>query len=185
MYLGEWVKAQYHKLMEPNFVFVGCTDEEIEQVKTFQNIAYIPEAYRDLMRVMGHGGLSRIAAGEANWNLLEKVKKDFMKMLKYHKIVYPDDLLVFYEEEDTFYFCRTQPEIDDPAVYGYSGAWRGKTPPYLGLAKLATSLSAFWEMLILESKSRVEKTHEYWEPIAKVYYDAELDEFIEERRSNS
>lgn len=178
MNLGEQVKQKYLELFKYDLVFEGCTDDEIEQVKEFQNIAYIPQSYQDLLRVMGHSGLSYIAMGEADWNSLEEAKRDFVKTMRFDKINYPNDLLVFCSELDTYYFFRTKGQDDNPTVYGYSPGWGMKGTVHSGIVKLAENLADFCFTQLMVHRSLIDTGRENWEPMAKAYYDAELDEYL-------
>lgn len=178
MNLGEQIRQKYFEMIDSNFVFKGCTDMEIDKVKEFQNITYIPQSYRELLQVMGHRGLSRIAMGESDWNLLEKVKADFIGMMQLHRMSYPSDLLVFYNELETFYFCRTRDRIDNPTVYGYSNGWIVEGAVQPGMAKLAERLSDYWLMLIDAYRNLTEGGIGNWKPLAQIYYDSDLDEYL-------
>ncbi len=177
--LGDQVKQLFHEQIDPKFEFKGCTDDEIEQVKAFQNISYIPQAYCDLLRVTGHRGLSWFAMGEADWDLLKDVKDNFTSMARRLSIAFPQDLLVFYDGGGIYYFCRTKDQLDNPPVYGYTRRWWGEKSIDPGFAKLSDTLSGFWLMLVDDYKNRRDGKKENFEPLAQVYYDIDLDEFCE------
>lgn len=179
MHLGEQVRQRVLDLFGIKLLskFKGCTDDEIEEVKEFQNIQYIPQAYRDLLQIMGKSGLSWIAMGEANWDLLKKIKGSFESHMQWRGYKYPADLLVFFAEMDVYYFVRTRDQHDDPPVYS-NGAWWREGGVEREIAKMAESLSEFWLMLVVARKRLSELGSEGWKPMAGGYYDPELDEYV-------
>ncbi|KAB2864535.1 MAG: hypothetical protein F9K46_04620, partial [Anaerolineae bacterium] len=142
----------------------------------FQAVSYIPTIYRDLLRVMGHCGLSDILMGDAYWEKLKSTKGLFEWFAKTSKLTaYPQDILVFYDDlGQLFYFFRTQDNDDDPPVYGYPF---GNELGNQRIAKLSDSLSEFFLSRLGIYSTFIKTGIEKWEPLAQVYYDVNLDEF--------
>ncbi|MCQ3932518.1 MAG: hypothetical protein DPW16_18875 [Chloroflexi bacterium] len=173
---GEKYRRLYHEIISPNHVLKGCTEDEIDQVKEFQEVSYIPAIYRDLLTVMGHCGLSDFLMGDAYWEKLKSTKGLFEWFAKASKLTaYPQDILVFFDDlGQLFYFFRTKDHLDDPPVYSYP---YGNGPASSRFAKLSESLSEFFLSRLQIYSTFIKTGIEKWEPLTQVYYDANLDDF--------
>ncbi len=93
---------------------------ELDALMRKQNVAQLPEIYRELMM----SGLIEVfsanvtPAGLMQW----EVKKTLLETLDREGISYPPDLFVFYEHNgDEILFFRTDGDENDPPVYAYRG----------------------------------------------------------------
>jgi hypothetical protein len=139
-----WYSEKLLKLYDR---FKGCSDEEIEAVKTLQNIDFIPETYRQYLRVMGHeNGNVVFRSINCTWTDLKRLKQAVQSFLAVEDktITLPTDALVFFFSHGTeFYFFPTAEHHDDPPVYYWHESFPSRN--FHGFILSANSLSQWFE----------------------------------------
>jgi len=169
------------KLAEIDFKDLeGCTEPEIEIIRQAQNAACLPEVYRQLMLTVGKKGIDDLLVGSANYHIVQRFKSTFDDYFV-DPLLYPPDSFFFWKDGQgsSFYFFRTQPCVDDPAVYG----WLGKRCFH----KLAETFSEFIlefisEFIICWQNDDFERLNDlFFRYLAqpKLRYDQQQNDFIE------
>src|SRR5437870_1478125 len=73
----------------------GCTEDEIESVKEFQNVTFIPEIYRQFLLYFGHGAGSLLRGSDYSYEWLSRLKKFAIGELQSEAgLTLPQDALV-------------------------------------------------------------------------------------------
>jgi hypothetical protein len=100
--------------------FIGCVEEELEELKLAQKVQYLPQVYRQFMLEMGRtsGGLHRVD-GEFRYPFVKDFKPDGLPPIWLPEdFELPDDIFVFVTDKDAFaLYFHTKAEEDDPIVY--------------------------------------------------------------------
>jgi hypothetical protein len=102
----------------------GCSDKELTDLQTSQGVTCLPNAYIQLMRVIGKQGLDNFLDGSATCQQLlqYKVKPMLLDDLTASGLAYSEDIFVFFEHDGYLFYCfRTKDGTADPAVYMYRG----------------------------------------------------------------
>lgn len=100
--------------------FKGCTDEEIQQVMKTQNVKRLPATFVEYLRVMGHGGLPRLFAGDdIGFHAMLYLKKTLLNEIRLYSpnFTLPGDAFVFFGHHDyEFQYFLTDNDDNDPLV---------------------------------------------------------------------
>jgi hypothetical protein len=134
--------------------FRGCSDEEIEALKGYQGVEFVPERYREFLAVMGHESGRLLFRGRyGNYEALKKLKtigRDFVSANS-DGLKLPQDAFVFLMDQGTeFLFFTTEPRDNDPPVYLYHECDKEFT-------KIADRLSAWFEAEVARISEIVDK----------------------------
>ena len=97
---------------------VGCTEDEIQQIKQRQNILHLPAFYFDFLRFMGHSaGNLFFRSGLAYYPDLLTLKNLAIAEPRVGTI--PENAFVFLVDDERFMYFLTSDESDDAAVHCY------------------------------------------------------------------
>jgi hypothetical protein len=163
--------------------FIGCSDQEIDQLAEAQQVKYLPDVYRHLMSRAGKAGISYIyqdydGTYETVLILKEFVREDIQDCEL--DLQYPDDAFLFAFYTEKYLMFRTYDCNPDPAVYIFShetGHWH----------KAFDSFSEFlWTRYLFFTRRSDEKRS--WLPIlpflSPCTFDLVLDEFVPYQRKS-
>ncbi|MBN1311757.1 MAG: SMI1/KNR4 family protein [Anaerolineae bacterium] len=151
------------------------TEPALERLRKAQGVDFLPETYRQYMLAQGvartrKGGVALAGSHKLGWMrqqgglyedhqpqaLLRRIEKSatrnqLIMRLGDYGLSYPEDLFVFFTDLwCTFYFFRTQPHHDNPAVYSYEGGncfykLTDSFSEFLALATGETKAVGLWE----------------------------------------
>lgn len=150
----------------------GCTEQELIDLMQDQQVACLPDTYRQVMRLMGKQGLETLLNGKAHYDRVKGFKADFAESPEIKQLGFPPDSFIFFEDYQGcgYFFFRTRGCESDPAVYFN---WESR---YYN--KLTSSFSEL--ILIYASGSNwEEKLNAKWEEAQRLQllYDANADGF--------
>lgn len=136
--------------------FEGCTEEEIEALKQYQQVHYVPKIYQQFLEVAGHksGGIL-FKGADANYECLKWLKAAAKTVLDEcsddHLLFLPEDAFVFlmYQSSE-FSFFLTGEQQENPPVYNYHQCDEK-------FNKVAEHLSEWFEMRITEITKMVDE----------------------------
>jgi hypothetical protein len=99
----------------------GCSEAEIEQVRLWQRLEHLPEAYAIYLKIMGKG-VTPWRSPDSGYADLETMKYDAIDNIIdcHNSVKLPDDALVFLtHQHDIYWFMLTRDQNNNPPVYGY------------------------------------------------------------------
>lgn len=106
-------------------LIVGCLEAEINELQRKQEVVYLPELYKDFLRIMGKTTSRMLPlVSELQYQHLLTGKKVAQNILKADNIglSLPVDAFVFLiHQGDAFSFFETKDRVEDPQVYTYQG----------------------------------------------------------------
>lgn len=170
----------------------AAAEQVLERIRKAQGVDSLPETYCQYMLAQGlarnrRGSVTLAGSQKLGWMRrqggfyedyeprtpsfgMEKLmtRNQLIMRLSDYNLRHPEDLFVFFSDlQCTFYFFRTQPQDDNPAVYSYEG---GNC-----FYKLTDSFSEFLELATGESKNtgQWEASHQ-----AAYLFDSAKDAFI-------
>jgi hypothetical protein len=156
---------QDEELADDEIEFVGCTEDEIEQLKQSQHVDFVPEIYVELTRFMGQSGMEWLLGGDSDYEFVKELKNLVMGMPHVSKYI-PNGAFIFMAVLDAYFFFDPKEHNENPEVYMYYED---------AVTKSANTLSEFLDNRILilreEQQSRIEKESR------SIYYDPDTDSF--------
>ena len=109
---------------------IGCTAEEIEEIKAHQNVKRLPEVYLEFLRKMGKEA-GRFLDVDFFYPGLLKMKLEAQEILQdtAPSQQLPDDAFVLYAHHGyEFIYFLTETALDDPPIYHYLEGASGEAP---------------------------------------------------------
>jgi SMI1/KNR4 family protein SUKH-1 len=141
-----WVSEEY---LQEFGHFQGCSQDEIEALKEYQKVDFIPKIYREFLEAIGHkSGRILFKGGDASYKALKSLKPGAIFIIEdckdQHSLTLPPDAFVFamFQSSD-FFFFQTSEHLDDPPVYYYQECMQE-------FAQVADHLSLWFESRITE-----------------------------------
>ena len=125
--------------------FVGCTDDEIQNVKNSQRVKYLPSIYEEFLSTMGRAAGDLFIGTNAFFPDLLRVKETALMLLEDCNFAFqlPDNVFVLSEHQGyQFHYFECNKDVDDPPVWWYI---ERKTQP----EKISESLSDYFEDIII------------------------------------
>jgi hypothetical protein len=122
----------------------GCTPDEIEALKNYQGVDYIPEIYYQFLLELGRGAGKLFRGSDYSYKYLPHLREDAKILFSEHKppLLLPDDAFVFFGHQGyIYYYFHTGNREDDPAVYSYQ---EGDSQ----VIRISDSLSQFYNKAI-------------------------------------
>jgi hypothetical protein len=153
------------KLAHGEIEFIGCLEDEIEQLKQSQHVDFMPEMYLELMRFMGHSGIIWFLGGESDYDFVRELKNQVMGMNHVSEFI-PTSAFIFMGELDAYFFFDPKDHNQNPEVYMYFED---------AITKTANTLSEFLDnriRILREERQRRIETES-----RSVYYDPDTDSF--------
>lgn len=131
----------------PNHLITGCTDNEIEKIMNAQNVSFLPESYKQVLKLMGKSGLDRAIFCDSLYNDLLSMKQYGKELFDYvDNVALPDDAFVFAMHHGyILWYFPTSIRLENPPVYGY----KEEDP---NTKKIQDQLSDFWTSSIEAGK---------------------------------
>ncbi|MBI5961485.1 MAG: hypothetical protein HY866_22285 [Chloroflexi bacterium] len=152
---------------------IGCSEQELEELKQAQNVTCLPEIYSELLRLMGKQGMGQTLDAYADHKYLLGMKSGFVEDMNEIELCYPKDAFVFWRDQQGcgYWFFRTRGCETDPAVYEYREA--------SCFYKLAETLSEF---ILMQVDIDPEIRKVFAENIIRsrsinLYFDLQTDDF--------
>lgn len=135
--------------------FEGCSEDEINQLKLEQKVAYLPDVYVSVLLSMGrHSGNLLFAGTYGTFPRIKTLKIELIDFLSYNypNIILPSNAFVFctdYAGTESLFFL-VHPEDNDPTIFVYHEG-------HYELKVLNLSLSDWYKDQINLIKDRLKK----------------------------
>jgi|GEM_PF-2510807 len=114
-----WANPEF---LQERTTFIGCTGEEIEELRQRQNVKRLPKVYINCMKVLGkQSGFIGIGS-EITHHYVKVLKEEAAKMVIDSEVSFllPSDAFVFFMSHSCmFKFFLTDNEDEDPPVFRY------------------------------------------------------------------
>lgn len=114
------------RVFRPQGVFLGCSPEELEEIRLGQQVDFLPRIYREFMLEMGKGAGGFLFNDGIYTCPSAAENKAFV---------------FFVSSNDIFYYFETDPQVDDPPVYQFDNR-------YAKLIKANETLSNFLDAYV-------------------------------------
>jgi hypothetical protein len=103
--------------------FMGCTSQEIVNLKKRQGVNYLPPPYEDFLRVMGHYSGDLFIGSNYNYPGILVYKENMIYSLEIEDNPEYQDIFVFMEHQGyVYYYFHTQNMADNPEIFtAYEG----------------------------------------------------------------
>jgi hypothetical protein len=102
--------------------FIGCTQEQVEEIKIRQHVSSLPSLYEEFLLKMGRSAGKFLPGPEHFYPIVLELKEVAVGILKENlpSFVLPDDAFIFTENQGyEFMFFLTNEKSDDPPVFHY------------------------------------------------------------------
>lgn len=119
-HFGKYLANKIRESGKTKWTFIGCSQEEIEEIMQAQGVKRLPRIYKEFLEVHGKKGVFLTSSSAWNCEDLKTLKQAVIDDLKMNNfpLAIPDDAFVFYSNYAgrIFYFL-TDHEKDDCPVY--------------------------------------------------------------------